>query len=520
MMKRFRWLRVTRVIFSALTGAALTATGCSPGDQGKASNPDDPVTVAVLMPDRNAELSMSPNSDGPAKFLMFLPMVEFAPDGSLEGRLVHRWELSADFTEWTVHLNPEVRWHDGVHVTSGDIAFTFELMTNPNVGFLNYTGVEIEIIDDSTFIWRSSRRTPLEGYATFYPKHILEKLDPEGFWEWDFWAAPVGNGPYRYVNHVDDLFTELEANPDYFSGPPAIDRVILKYGAPEGGTIPELLAGNVQAIPINPIDVPTLEGDDRFQLTYGSDYADDYWRMTIFWNHRHPILEDPQVRRAATLAIDRAGLFALLDLPSELPVSDVILSRRQVGELPPPIPYDPDQARRLLEAAGWHDTDGNGIREKDGEDLAFKAITDAGASTRIAVIVQDRLREVGMRMEVESRSGVPIIWGQHLKPGNFDAAVFWWAPGRDLTFGPDSFLGYRNAHVIECLEAINATSDPSTIDSLYREMWPDFQADVPVTFLHPTVRMWASDRRLKGLSSPYRGEAVHYLGELRWEEGS
>ena len=459
---------------------------------------------------------MSPNADGPAKFLMFLPLVEFAPDGSLEGRLAHRWEPSPDFPEWTVHLNPEVRWHDGIPVTSGDIAFTVELMTNPNVGFLNYFGVEIEIIDDSTFIWRSSRFTPVEGYATFYPKHILEELDPEGFWEWDFWAAPVGNGPYRYVKHVDDLFTELEANPDYFAGPPAIDRVILKYGAPEGGAIPELLAGNVQAIPINPMDVPALEGDDRFQLTYGSEYAADYWRMTIFWNHRHPIFKDPRVRRAATLAIDRAGLFPLLDLPPELPVSDVILSRRLVGELPPPIPYDPDQARRLLEEAGWRDTDGNGIREKGGEDLAFTALTDARASNRIAVIVQDRLRQVGMRMGIESR---PVgLWQQHLKPGNFDAAVHWWAPGRDLTFGPDSFLGYRNAHVIECLEAINATSDPSTIDSLYREMWPDFQADVPVTFLHPTVRMWASDRRLKGLSSPYRGETVRYMGQLRWEE--
>jgi len=206
-----------------------------------------PVTVTVLLTDGTAELSMSPNADGPAKFLMFLPMVEFGPDGSLEGRLAQSWVPSPGVPEWTVHLNQGVRWHDGTPVTSSDIAFTIELMTNPNVGFLNYSGVEIEIIDDSTFIWKSSAITPLEGYATFYPKHLLEDLDPERFWEWDFWAAPVGNGPYRYVRHVDDLFTELEANSDYFAGPPAIDRVILKYGAPEGGAIPELLAGNVQA---------------------------------------------------------------------------------------------------------------------------------------------------------------------------------------------------------------------------------------------------------------------------------
>ncbi len=505
---------------SALFVGACLAAACSPAEETGALTDDDPVTVTVLMTDGTAELSMSPNADGPAKFLMFLPLVEVAPDGSLEGRLADRWDPSADFTEWTVHLNPNVRWHDGVPVTSGDIEFTVELMTNPSVGFWGYSSIDIEIIDDSTFIWRSTRSTPLDAYSTFYPRHILEQLDPDGFWEWEFWAAPVGNGPYRYVKHVADVFTELEANQDFFAGPPDIDRVILKYGAPDGGAIAELLAGNAQAVPINPIDVPTLEDDDRFQLTYGSEYWSDSWRMTIFWNHRNPIFEDPQVRRAATLAIDRAGLFPLLGLPPELPVSDVILSRRQVDELPTPIPYDPDQARALLEEAGWRDSDGDGIREKEGVELAFDAITDAGASIRIAVIVQDRLRQVGMRMGIESRTGMASIWRGHLKPGDFDAAVFWWAPGRDQTFGPDSFLGYLNEHVIECLEAINATSDPAAIDSLYREMWPDFKADVPVTFLHPMVRMWASDRRLKGLSSPYRGEAVHYMGELWWEEGS
>ena len=513
-----QWIRIRTPLLATL--ACAWAAACSPaGETSASTDPDGPVTVTILVTEPTAELSMSPLSDGPAKFLMYLPMVEYGPDGSVEGRLAQRWELSEDLTEWTVHLNPEVRWHDGVQVTSDDIAFTVELMTRPNVGYMNYFGIEIEILDDSTFIWRSSKTSPENWYSTWYPKHILEGLDPEGFWEWEHWAAPVGNGPYRYVKHVDKTFTELEANPDYFAGPPEIDRVILKYGAPEGGAIAELLAGNAQAIPINPIEVPTLEGDDRFQFTYSGYFADEYWRMAIYWNHRHPFFQDVRVRRAATLAIDRADFLPLLDLPPELPVSDVILSPRQVGEQPPPIPYDADQARRLLEEAGWHDSDGNGIREKEGEELAFTAITD-GQSGRIAVIVQDRLRDVGMRMEIASRPGVAEIWGQHLKPGDFEAAVFWWAPGRDLTFGPESFLGYHNEHVIECLEAMNATSDPAAIDSLYREMWPDFQADVPVTFLHPAVRMWASDRRLKGLSSPFRGEVVHYAGELWWEDGS
>jgi peptide/nickel transport system substrate-binding protein len=462
---------------------------------------------------------MSPLSDGPAKFLMFLPLMDRDPDGSLEPRLAERWELSADGTEWLVHLNPDIRWHDGVRVTAGDMAFTAELMSRPNVGYMGYPDIEIEVLDDSTFVWRSTSLSPEEWWLTWYPKHLLEALDADKFWEWDFWAAPVGNGPYRYVKHVPRTFTELEANPDYFAGPPEIERIVLKYGAPEGGAIAELLAGNVQAIPINPIETPTLKGDDRFQIDYSGYFAEEYWRTAIFWNHRLPLFADARVRRAATLAIDRAGLLPLLDLPPELPVSDVIVTDRLVHAQPPPIPYDPDGARRLLDEAGWRDTNGDGIREKDGEEFVFTALTD-GQTQRIAVILQDRLADVGMRMEITSRPGPAEVWGQHMKTGDFEAAVYWWSPGRDLTFGRESFLGYRNQHVIECLEAINATSDPVAIDSLYREMWTEFLSDVPVTFLHPMVRMWASDRRLKGLSSPYRGEVDHYAGDLWWEEES
>jgi peptide/nickel transport system substrate-binding protein len=511
-----RWSRTRIHLLAMLTSAAVAAcsTAEPPANEG---GTDEPVTLTVLVTGPAAEYSMSPLSDGPAKYLMFLPMVDLAPDGSLEGRLARRWELSENRSEWIVHLNPEVRWHDGVPVTSADIAFTVELMSSPNVGYMPYFGIEIEVLDDSTLIWRSTQQSPLDPDPVYYPRHILGELDPEVFYEWDYWAAPVGNGPYRYVKHVEKTFTELEANPDYFAGPRAVDRLVLKYGAAEGGAITELLAGNVHAIPIEPLDTPTLAGDERYRITYDSHPANQYQRMAILWNHRHPIFSDARVRRAATHALDRVGLLPLLDLPPELPVSDVIISPRQAGEQPPPIPYDPGQARLLLDDAGWRDTDGDGIREKEGVELAFTAITD-GLSDRIAVIVQDRLADVGIRMEIASRPGPAVVWGQHLKPGDFEAAVYWWTPGRDLTFGRESFLGYRNEHVIECLEAINSTSDPAAVDSLYREMWTDFQADVPVTFLHPAVWMWASDRRLKGLSSPYRGEVVHHVGELWWEE--
>ena len=164
------------------------------------------------------------------------------------------------------------------------------------------------------------------------------------------------------------------------------------------------------------------------------------------------------------------------------------------------------------------DADGDGVRERDGEELRFTVITDAGRGDRVAVIIQAHLRAVGMRMEIQTLPGPMVIWQTRLKPRDFEAAIFWWDPGVHRSFGPESFLGYQNEDVHAIVEVLQTTQNPAVVDSLYREMWPRFQADLPVTFLVPRVTLFVSDRRLRGLSSPHRGDPVWYMEELWWEE--
>lgn len=509
-------LRRTARLGSALL--CVSAAACEPVEKAaESSHLRAPVTVSVLVPDAD-ERVMSPISDSPHKFLMFQPLVARAADGTLEPRLARRWKPSADYSSWTIHLDPTARWHDGVPVTADDIKFSVELMSLPSVGYGQYAGVEIEVLDDSTFVWHSERNSPLEDYHSFFPEHLLKSLPTDEFYEWGFWAHPVGSGPYRYVRHLEKTLTELEANPDYFRGRPLIDRVVLLYGS-GAGAIPELLAGNVNVIPLNPIDVPKVETDARFRITYKSEIWSDWSGHGLMWNHRHPLLSDPRFRRAATLAIDRTALRSVLHLPDDLPVFDVLFTERQVGELPKPLPYDPVEAGRLLDQIGWVDSDGNGVRDRAGQELAFTVVTDAGQGDRIAVIVQASLRAVGIRMEIQTLPGPMVIWQTKLKPGDFEAAISWWNPGMYASFGPESFLGYRNDEVNALLEVLQVEQNPAVIDSLYRELWPHFQEDIPVTFLGPSVNLFVSDRRLRGLSSPHRGDPIWYMEDLWWEEG-
>ena len=121
-----RLRRLLRAMSALATIGSFAA--CGPADDSadrQAAGPDagEPVTVTVLVPDGD-ELVMSPVSDTPHKFLMFQPLVARAADGTLEPRLARSWEPSADHACWTIHLDPDARWHDGVPVTSHDIMFT------------------------------------------------------------------------------------------------------------------------------------------------------------------------------------------------------------------------------------------------------------------------------------------------------------------------------------------------------------------------------------------------------------
>jgi peptide/nickel transport system substrate-binding protein len=358
----------------------------------------------------------------------------------------------------------------------------------------------------------------LDTYQAYYPKHVLDTLDPAAFYDWEFWRHPIGNGPYRYLRHVPKTALELEATPDFYLGTPRIERVTFKFGT-GGSGIPELLAGNVHVVELDPASRAPIARDPRFTFTWNSEFANDFAKFTIFFNHRHSILKHAQVRRAITHAIDRRELVGLLQLPEALPIADVPYTDRLVPHLPAPLAYDPDRARALLADAGWTDRDRDGVRDDGTTPLAFTLLAPEGEALRIAVLVQERLRQVGIAVEVEPvGGGLGVFWSRQRR-GEFDAALGFWSPGHLQTFGAESFLGYRNAAVARLLQAADTVAKPQVVDSLYRLAWREFARDIPVTYLFPLARMWAVDRRLQGLVSPPRGDPFASLGDLWWDDG-
>lgn len=449
------------------------------------------------------ERIIGPYYDSAPRLLVFLPLVEYSHAGP-KPALAERWEHSPDYKIWTFYLRRDVKWHDGVTTTAHDIKFTFDLMDkiaqlNQVLGVVSY-----EAIDDFTFIveYKKSRMYALDYWSVYWPKHLLEDLDPEKFWKWEFWTQPVGNGPYRYVRHVPNTLIELEANPDYYRGKPRIQKVILKFGS-NVMALTELLSGNVDVIPATLSDVSKLPEDPRFQV----HYKRSWYVGAIFWNHRHWLFRDPAIRKALTMAINRRELARLLYYPDDVSLFDGISTTFQHfnDDLPEPLPYDTQRAVRLFEEMGWYDRDENGVREKGQQEFRFTAIVDRTIGLdldKAAVFIQDQLKRVGIRMEIQELQGTLRT---RFRSGDFEAVFgkFQNSPiagaGHLSILGDNSPMGYENPEMIRLLNQAKNEPDLEKRITIFKEIMPIYKADFPMTILFPETSAFIAHKKVRGL---------------------
>lgn len=477
----------------------FVSSHCSP----KTDQPPPESKITVLS--FGDERIMGPLYDSAPRFLVFLPLVEYSHAEPLPA-LAERWEHSPDYTTWTFFLHKNIKWHDGVPTTAHDIKFTFDLLDKtPQFkqvkqmrGIVSYS-----VIDDFTFTitYKKPSIYALDYWSVYWPKHLLENLDPKEFWNWEFWTQPVGNGPYRYVRHVPKTMIELEANPDYYKEKPKIQKVILKFGAETRLT--ELLSGNVDVIQGDLSDVPKLKEDPRFRVYYKRTW----YVGTIFWNLRNPLFKETSIRKALTMAINRRELARLLYYPDDMALFDGIGTTTQHfnDDLPEPLPYDTEKAEQLLEDAGWMDSDGNGVREKGGQEFRFTAMVDKTIGLdldKAAVFVQDQLKRVGIRMEIQELRGTLM---SRFRQGDFEVVFgkFQNSPtafsGHSSVLGENSPLGYVNAEMIRLLKQAQNEPELEKRKLIFEKIKPIYAADLPMTILFPETKVLIAHKRVRGL---------------------
>lgn len=375
-----------------------------------------------------------------SKFVKYDDHFVLIPDLITEIPTVENGGISPDYLTYTYHIRPDARWHDGEPVTSYDARFTYEVIMNPQVNVESREGWDqvdsVETPDDKTVVFHLKRPYPDFVCETFYdesvlPKHILEHDVGRNFHSSRFHHAPIGSGPFRFKEWVPGSHLVVERNPDYYGEGPYLDEIIFKFVPNENALLVQLQTGEIDIFDnanINFLD----------QLT-GIPGVKVYRTPVLMYEHldlntEDEVLSDKRVRRAISFAINKKEIAdrvynGMVDVAH---LDDFEASKYYSAEAASRTGYDPAEAKRLLREAGWYDTDGDGILDRDGKPLVLSITTSAGQVNRerTELVLRDHLERVGIRLDIHNYNPT-VLYGTYedggiLKRGKYDIAMYAW----------------------------------------------------------------------------------------------
>jgi len=382
--------------------------------------------------------------------------------------LAESWEISDDGLVYTLKLREDVVFHDGTPMTADDVIFTAETTLDESVGsayrskfIIDGAPVVWEKVDDytvtatlpspsSSFLAKLSRAD--EIFFCILPKHLLEGV--EDMLTADFNQNPVGTGAYKFVEFRADERLVLAAHDAYHQGKPGVAQVVRLALPNEQAAFAALSAGEIDVTTLNEAgNVKAADESDSITVhRYNSN-----WVFAARFNFANPILQDINVRKAISHAIDRVNL-----------VKAAISATAVVGNSPisygwaanPNVTvyeFDMEKANQLLDEAGWS---GSSPRQKDGQQLKLRLTIDSGyGAPDLAAGIQALLGQVGIEVEIIQ-----------LESATLDTTVY-----QDRDF--DMYLGWQGFGVDPDIASRWVTADPSAGSYL----------DNPASYSNPDV---------------------------------
>ena len=303
--------------------------------------------------------------------------------------------ISPDGKVWTIKLRPDVRWQDGRPLTARDVAFTYNYSIQNNLyafGIMTIGIDRAEVVDDHTVRIVCTRpKADMERlWLPILPEHVWSKVDPRVA-ESSYVNRPpiVGSGPFQVVEFKKGRYLRMVRNADYWGKQPAVDEIIFAaYQNPDTMT-QDLKLGTIDAawgLPQAQFrQLKATAGLEALSYNYRNwDYLDINCYEGA-GSLGHPVLRDAAFRKALAYAIDRERICAIAWSGNAKPGTTIITPDTWIDpdyHWQPPADqmytFDLSRARRMLDAAGYTDSGGNGIRESSGKDITLRLWALAG----------------------------------------------------------------------------------------------------------------------------------------------
>ncbi len=460
--------------------------------------------------------------------LAFEPFIDLDERGRPRPELISRipslsnGDVSPDGRTIVYRLRPQVRWSDGVAVTSDDVLWTLRAILDPRNPVPSREGYDLidrayargphTVVFHLEHAWAPAVTTLFSyGFRPQFvlPKHVLERQAPLA--QAPFNAAPsVGDGPFTFVSWQRGESLTYRANPRYWRGPPKVLQLDIRVIPDPQTNLVMLRSGQLDWNLIAPAQQAALRGarDVALRAVPTAVVAG------LVLNVAHSPLNDVRVRRALAMAIDRAGISRKITL-GRYPVTNMIQPQFSWAYDPAvrEPAYDPPAADALLDAAGWHRASTHALRRKNGTPLSlvYVQFPESMTGVRVATAVQAQLRERGISVEIKSVSNaqlfLPSSRGGTLASGQFDMAYVPFTMGSDpddssilSCRGPSNYMRYCNSQV-DALEAraLSATSQ-NVRKAIYARIGRIVAADVPIVYLFNADYLYAYRTALRGFA--------------------
>ena len=448
------WTALLLILSLALSACAAPAAPVAGGDVAapEAAAPAEAAataggTLVIARPTDAVGLDPKVETTSPGNWVMsnlYENLVKLDTDLTFQPALAESWE-QVEPDRWRFNLRQGVKFHDGTDFNADAVKFSIERIKNPDDPGRSASNlrpiIAVEVVDDYTVdIVTDGAYGPLLNIMSLvYATGIVSPAAVEQYGE-DFTRNPVGTGPFKFVEWRTNDQIVIERNDDYWGDPAPLDQVVYRVIPEESARMLALDTGEVQMVMAPaPSQLDIYRDDPNFTL-----YETPGVRVIFFgmMTGRAP-LDDVRVRQALVYGFDKqAVLDNIVEGAGYFPtayISPPVFGWTDTSEY---FRYDPELAAGLLDEAGWVDSDGDGIRDKDGEKLSLLHYSARGRYLKDAEsgeAFQAAMLELGVEVQLEI-----MEWGtlfEQLRQPGMPADLFTlgWSTATgdaDYTLGP------------------------------------------------------------------------------------
>jgi peptide/nickel transport system substrate-binding protein len=321
--------------------------------------------------------------------------------------------LNADGTVFTIKIRKDAVWSDGQPITANDFVFTYQMVLDDKNTVNSRDPWDqkvksVEAKDDQTLVITTN-----EPYAPWLaklnmipiPEHILKPVfDSDGTLDKADWNRnpTVASGPYNFVEWQSGSKITLAANDKYFLGKAKIPNIVVRMIPEDASVVSSLISGDTDIGTFIPAgDTTSLKDTGKVDIVLVQSGYNEGWFFNVRKGLGNPALQDVNVRKALVMLFNRDKINQ--DLNLGLNYTGASFWENTPYERPDakPIPYDPEGAKKLLDDAGWKDSNGDGTRDKDGVELVLRYISSKrDIRQKIQAVVKQDFADAGVGIDI------------------------------------------------------------------------------------------------------------------------